>query len=89
MGGDNGILRRAAYSPDATRAVTASDDSTVRIWDATVSSGLDAQIQWQQAAQFDPISDVKRAQLGLAVDPRRRSLAGKRHGLRSGGCSLL
>jgi WD40 repeat protein len=72
LGGDSGILRRAAYSPDGARALTASDDSTVRIWDALVSSGLEAQIQWQQAAQFDPIPDVKRAQLGLAADPRRR-----------------
>jgi WD40 repeat protein len=72
LGGDLGILRRAAYSPDGTRAVTASDDFMVRIWDPVITSGLDAQILWQQAAQLDPIPDVNRAQLGLAADPRRR-----------------
>jgi len=72
LAGHGAIIRRAAYSPDGTRAITASDDLTVRIWDAAVAGGLDTQILWQQAAQFDPIPDVKRAQLGLAPDPRRR-----------------
>ena len=72
LAGHTGIIRHAAYSPDGSRAITASDDLTVRIWDAAVAGGLDAQILWQQAAQIDPIPDVKRAQLGLAADPRRR-----------------
>jgi WD40 repeat protein len=72
LAGHGGVIRRAAYSPDGSRAITASDDLTARIWDATVPGGLDAQILWQQAAQIDPLAQVKRAQLGLAPDPRRR-----------------
>ena len=34
LSGHGGIVASAAYSPDGTRIVTASNDKTARIWDA-------------------------------------------------------
>jgi WD40 repeat protein len=63
----------AVYSPDGTRIVTASTDTTARIWDAHVQAGLAAQILWSASAETDPLPDVDRTQLGLALDSRARS----------------
>jgi TPR repeat protein len=62
----------AAYSPDGSRIVTASDDKTARIWDARIPATLPAQILWNAAAQTDPLPDVDRTELGLRPDARVR-----------------
>ena len=36
---DNGVLR-AAFSPDGTRVVTASEDNTARLWDAAAGKEI-------------------------------------------------
>jgi TPR repeat protein len=63
---------RAAFSPDGQRVITASQDKAVRIWDARPPA-LDFQIEWAEAAQYDPLSMTDRFELGLplATDVRR------------------
>jgi WD40 repeat protein/serine/threonine protein kinase/TPR repeat protein len=65
LAGHRSVVDTAAYSPDGNYIVTASDDKTARIWDAHVPAGLDAQIQWTRAAQFEPLTEAQRSQLGL------------------------
>jgi WD40 repeat protein len=36
--GHQGAVKRAAFSPDGTRIVTASDDRTARVWDAATGA---------------------------------------------------
>jgi WD40 repeat protein len=69
--GHTEIVMDAAFSPDATRIVTASFDNTARIW-AVDAANLSAQLAWYGAAQFDPLSDQERAQLGLSPNSRDR-----------------
>ena len=38
--GNEGSARSAAFSPDGTRILTASDDNTARIWDAATGAKL-------------------------------------------------
>jgi len=70
------LVETASFSPDGERIVTASDDKTAGIWDVRAPP-LEQQIQWAEAAQFEPLSNTERFQLGLpeqgAVDrwPRR------------------
>jgi WD40 repeat protein len=61
-----------AFSPNGNQIATASWDKTARIWNARVQS-LDVQIGYAAAAQFDPISNTERFQLGLpdSSDVRR------------------
>jgi len=40
LSGHGDIVYSAAYSPDGTRVVTASDDKTARIWDASTGASL-------------------------------------------------
>ncbi len=70
--GHGDVVQSALYSPDGARIVTASADKTARVWNARVPAGLDAQITWSESAEFDPLSDLARARLGLRPDPRRR-----------------
>jgi serine/threonine protein kinase/TPR repeat protein len=65
-------IRSFAFSPDGSRIVVALKDHTARIWDARLPAGLEAQIAWQRSAQFDPLPDSERVQLGLQPDPRKR-----------------
>jgi WD40 repeat protein/serine/threonine protein kinase len=72
LSGHSDAIYSATYSPDGTRILTASADKTARVFDARDSAGLDAEITWSQSAQFDPLSDIERAELGLSPDPRPR-----------------
>jgi dipeptidyl aminopeptidase/acylaminoacyl peptidase len=58
-------VRSAAYSPNGDRIIAASLDTTATIWDARIPAGLDTQIKWMAAAQFDPLTTDERFQLGL------------------------
>jgi WD40 repeat protein/TPR repeat protein len=72
LAGHDDVVQSALYSPDGDRIVTASADKTARVWNARVPAGLDAQIVWSESAEFDPLSDLERARLGLRPDPRKR-----------------
>lgn len=71
--GHRDAVYAAAYSPDGNHIVTASRDKTARIWDARDPAGLDAEILWDKSAQFDPLQDVDRTQLGVPPDVRVRT----------------
>jgi TPR repeat protein/predicted oxidoreductase (fatty acid repression mutant protein) len=58
------LVEFAAFSRDGNRVVTASDDKHARVWDVNVAP-LETQIEWAEAAQFDPLSSNERFQLGL------------------------
>lgn len=64
--GHHGAVRSATFSPDGRLIVTASNDNTARVWDARTPS-LKQQIEWTEAAQFDPLSGADRAALGLST----------------------
>jgi hypothetical protein len=64
--GHHGEARSATFSPDGHLIVTASNDNTARVWDARTPS-LQQQIEWTEAAQFDPLSIEDRAALGLSA----------------------
>jgi WD40 repeat protein/TPR repeat protein len=61
----------AVFSPDGTHIVTASFDTTARIW-AFHAANLSTQLSWYSAAQFDPLPDQERTQLGVPLTPRDR-----------------
>jgi WD40 repeat protein len=57
LSGHRGAVRSAAYSPDGTRIVTASDDQTARIWNATTGLELTVLVgtgAGMQSAAFSP-----------------------------------
>ena len=66
------IVETASFSPDGDRVLTACDDGIARVWDAHAVA-VDAQIQWAEAAQFDPLPSIARFKLGLVAssDVRR------------------
>jgi len=76
LAGHGDVVQSALYSPDGDRIVTASADKTARVWNARIPAGLEAQIVWSESAEFDPLSEVERARLGLRPDPRRRTWPG-------------
>jgi WD40 repeat protein len=71
--GHTQTVNSAVYSPDGNRILTASDDATAREWSTPDKADLLHQIAWYQAAQFDPMSEVDRAQLGLSTRQSSRS----------------
>jgi WD40 repeat protein/tRNA A-37 threonylcarbamoyl transferase component Bud32 len=54
----------AVFSPDGRRILTGSADTTARVWDARVPPA-ETQIEWAEAAQFDPLPATEIFQLGL------------------------
>ena len=40
LSGHQGLIRDMVWSPDGTRIITAGDDGTVRVWDATTGASL-------------------------------------------------
>jgi hypothetical protein len=64
LSGHSDLVEAAAFSPDSEHVVTASDDTTARIWD-TRAPALGDQVLWTEAAQFDPLPSPERFQLGL------------------------
>jgi eukaryotic-like serine/threonine-protein kinase len=75
--GHTDLVETALFSPDGRRVVTASDDTTAREWDARTAP-LDAQFSWAEAAQFDPLSNTERFQLGLPVQSNQRQWSGRK-----------
>jgi eukaryotic-like serine/threonine-protein kinase len=65
FGGHTDHVSFAEFSPDGSSVVSSSDDFTARIWDPQTLP-LALQVGWSQAAQFDPLPDTERYQLGLA-----------------------
>jgi hypothetical protein len=72
--GHHAEVRSATFSPDGRRIVTASSDNTARVWDVRTPS-LKQQIEWTEAAQFDPLSSADRAALGLSISAPQAATA--------------
>jgi hypothetical protein len=73
--GHDDQVETAAFSSDGSRIISASDDGTVRIWDARIPP-LEQQLAWAEAAQFDPLGPDLRAAVELSpAAPEARSRA--------------
>jgi WD40 repeat protein len=73
--GHTGAVSGVAFSSNGDRIVTSSEDKTARVWDARAAP-LDAQLDWAEAAQFDPLPDSARFRLGLPRPPDVRRWSG-------------
>lgn len=73
LAGHAGRVLSASYSPNAALVITASQDGTAHIWTGADSSSIRQQVIWYGAAQFDPLSDVERSDLGLQPPLDRKS----------------
>jgi WD40 repeat protein/serine/threonine protein kinase len=73
IGGFTDLVATAVFSHDGRNVLTASD-TTARIWDASAPA-LDVQIDWTEAAQFDPLSVQDRYRLGIPRDEEVREWA--------------
>ena len=70
FGGFTDLVATAVFSKDGRSVLTASD-ATARIYDAGAPA-LSVQIDWAQAAQFDPLSAQEIYRLGLSRDAQVR-----------------
>jgi hypothetical protein len=70
IGGFTDLVATAVFSNDGRTVLTASD-TTARIWDAGTPA-LTVQIDWAEAAQFDPLSTQEVYRLGLSRDAEVR-----------------
>lgn len=70
IGGFTDVVAAAVFSNDGRSVLTASD-TTARIWDARAPA-LNVQIDWADAAQFDPLSAQEIYRLGLSRDTQVR-----------------
>lgn len=70
IGGFSDLVATAVFSNDGRSVLTASD-TTARIWDAGAPA-LNVQIDWAEAAQFDPLSTQEIYRLGLSRDAEVR-----------------
>ncbi|HZO21223.1 MAG TPA: hypothetical protein VFB37_01880, partial [Steroidobacteraceae bacterium] len=61
-----GIVSDVAFSPAGHHVLTVSEDGSVRTWSIEDVSALRLQVSWYRAAEFDPLSAIEKAQLGLA-----------------------
>ncbi|HUL47999.1 MAG TPA: protein kinase [Steroidobacteraceae bacterium] len=68
LSGHTGAVASAVFSPDGRRILTSAWDMTARLWNA-VALPVELQIAWARAAQFDPLEDSERFQLGLPAAP--------------------
>ncbi|HEY8051716.1 MAG TPA: protein kinase [Steroidobacteraceae bacterium] len=64
ISGHTGAVASAVFSPDGRQILTTSEDTTARLWDAAALP-IELQIAWARAAQFDPLQNADRFQLGL------------------------
>gem|GEM_PF-4575007 len=72
LSGHDGIVNSASYSPDGKHIVTGSQDNTARIWDVSGIPSLNAQIEWAEAAEFDPLAAEIRMELALSDSSMER-----------------
>ena len=69
LDGHTAAVRRARFSPDGLRVVTASDDGTARIWPALRRKPADPRWQRADSTTFSP--DARHV---LVIDRRRRGI---------------
>ena len=68
LSGHQDRVQSAGFSPDGRRVVTASFDGTARVW-MVETMPIDEQINWAEAALFEPLASAERVALGLPTPP--------------------
>jgi TIR domain len=73
LAGHLGVVSSAAYSPDGSRIVTASDDKTARVWDARVATRATDELLAEVCIhQLRGLSVLTRAEMRLIGEPDDR-----------------